>query len=64
MPRFPNGTAITAATSAEGAASAEVHVEAARLVTLDHDGFVTLHADVGHFDWALFTTEETTLAKR
>lgn len=59
---FPDGTALTASATLEGAGAAEVHVESARLVTLDDEGYVTLHADVGHFDWAIFTSEDTTLA--
>lgn len=59
---FPNGTALTAAETADGAASAELHPEAARLVTLSEEGYITLHADVSHHDWAIFVSEGTTLA--
>jgi len=59
---FPNGMAITAAATADAAAEIEVHRESAQLVTLSDEGYVTLHADVGHFDWAVFVAEDTTLA--
>lgn len=59
---FPNGVPITAAPSVESASSVEVHRETGYRIALDDDGFVTLHADVGHFDWAIFVGENTTLA--